>query len=147
MSTGPRPTSSKCHLDPSSRFCATDKGRRLGTAVALSGGDGSSSNTMRAGPRHWAEYWGSVPLWDGGSVAPFHRGSWIPTNTMRSGQRLYLHTKWHLDPSNVSDRIDRQRSDRVHVLQTVVQKVIDSISFAAYSHGHLSCRLYSYKRL
>ena len=65
-------------------------------------------------------------------------GSWAPSNTKWSGRaEAYLHTKWHLDPSNrlatihqrhKQDRIDRQRSDSIRrtVLQTVAQKPICS---------------------
>jgi len=56
----------------------------------------------------WAENWRAVPLW-GGAGSPF--------NTMWPGPRptsiVYLHTKWHLDPSSRLATIHGPRSGRL----------------------------------
>jgi len=41
-----------------------------------------------------------------GLLCPFRRNSWVPIyNIMWPGPRLYLLTKWHLDPSSDSSRL------------------------------------------
>jgi len=40
----------------------------------------------------WAENWTNVPL--------LGRGSWVPISHNQAGAEAYLHTKFHLDPSN-----------------------------------------------
>jgi len=57
----------KWHLDPSSRLCAIDMGRKLGAAVPfLRGGDTSPSNTMWPRPRPTSKPRGVLihpPVW------------------------------------------------------------------------------------
>ena len=78
--------------------------------------------------------WATVREQSGPKVAaavPLSMGSYeSSSNTMSPGPRLYLRTKWNLDPSNRLATIhqryrqDRQRSDSIRrtVLQTVAQK-------------------------
>jgi len=76
----------------------------------------------------WAESWWALP--------PFWGGGASPSNNV-AGAEVYLHAKFHLDPSNRlatvyqrhrwTGQADRQRSDSIGrtVLQTVAQKLTD----------------------
>ena len=72
----------------------------------------------------WAEKWR-------GCCAPFHGGSWSPSNAMWLGPRptyipsgIVIHPTVWPQYTNVTDRTDRQRSDSIGwtVLQMVAQK-------------------------
>ena len=126
----PRPTS-KCHLDPSSRFATIDMGRKLGTVPPFSGGGAESpSNTMSPGTRPiflpsgilihpaiwpqqiWTENW---------DLCPFGGGQLSPHLTQRGqGRDLPAHqvSSWSIESfgHNTPSQTDRQhrthRTDR-----------------------------------
>ena len=135
----------KCHLDPSSRLATINMGRKLWAVPCFWGaGAGSPSNAMPLGPRPT-----SLPKWHLDPCShlattdrpmgrklecPFRGGELCPHLTLATRAEAYLHTKFHVDPSNRlatihqryrHDRQTGQWSDSIGrtVLQTVAQKV------------------------
>jgi len=116
MWTGPRPTSYKVHLDPSSHLATTDMDRKLRGLCPFSGGAGSPSNTMSPGPSpisvpsaKWHLDPSSHGLKMGGGAVPLFGGSWVPITHNVAWAKAYLHTKWHFDPLRHLATIDRGR--------------------------------------
>ena len=119
----------KCHLDPSSRLATIDMAESWGLRPLFGEGAGSTSNTMSLGPKStcipsgilihpavwphqtWAENWRRAlppPFLVRGKLDPHPTVAWA---------EAYLHTKWHLDPSNRLGTIhqrDRQTRHTIH---------------------------------
>ena len=131
----------KWHLDPSRRLSTTDMDRKVGAAVPLVWGAGSSCNTMWPGQRPtpvpsgilihvavWLQHMGQ----NWGCYAPFWgRGAGSPSNIEWPGPRptcmpsfILIHLTVWPQYTNVTDRTDRQRSYNLGrtVLQTVTQQ-------------------------
>jgi len=77
----------------------------------------------------WAENWGTLPLWGRGELSwvPVYYTMWPwPRPTCMPSFILIHPTVWP-QYTNVTDRIDRQRSDSIGrtVLQTVAQQTVD----------------------
>jgi len=100
----------KWHLDPCSRL-ATIHGRKLEGVLCLREGGvgerGPHLTQCRLGrgllsgiliypavwpQQTWGQNWGLCPFWGGGAGSP--------SNTLWPRPRLYLHAKFHLDPSS-----------------------------------------------
>jgi len=146
-SPGPRPNlPTKWHLDPSSSLATIDMGQKVGAAVPLSMGElgphltkchlgqglppyqvASSSIQPFHHNRHGLQVIrAQVKLASvncestGGCCAPFHDGSWSPSNAMWLGPRptyipsgIVIHPTVWPQYTNVTDRTDRQRSDSI----------------------------------
>jgi len=114
----------KCHLDPSSRLATISMGRKFGglRPLFLGGGAGSPSNNKSSGPKPTSKPTGILihaPIWPQQiwvkNWPRWGRGADSPSNTV-SGAEIYLHAKFHLDPSNHLATVHkRHRQDRTTV--------------------------------
>jgi len=107
----------KWHLDPSSRFAKIDMGLKVGVLCPFLGGAGSPSNKMSPEPRSTslpnailihAAVW-PQQTWVENCGGHAHLGDWIPIWRNVAWGKVYIPTKWHLDPPSRLDTADMGR--------------------------------------